>query len=262
MTRKEFSDRYDAFVRDGSRHMIWIIGPMIGIITAAPLVSDFLQRRYGASLANAIVLTVLLASMGWFVGGLILLNRRFVRRFGLLCPSCGQQLTDKMTHRKLLVTGHCSKCRAEVFDRQEASRAAPVGRLNRDDLKSELETLEKQSKRASTRALILLFSAMTACAIFGAYLERFVDEGRLDWITVTEIKWCAGLMLATLFIFVFGGLVFAIRGKFNVGRTPCPECGRSLSGWPARGTIEGGMCIYCGCQLFNGTSNQRERVGV
>ena len=123
MTRKEFSSKYDAFMRYGSRQVILITLPVLGLIVATVLLSDSIEQQYGIGAANIFTGMMLLLSTVGFAAGALWLNRRFVRRFGLLCPGCGRQLTDKPSHRKVLLAGHCPKCQSKVFDEERASDA-------------------------------------------------------------------------------------------------------------------------------------------
>jgi hypothetical protein len=89
-----------------------------------------------------------------------------------------------------------------------------------------------------------------ACVPAAKFFQRLVEEGRLDWMTPTEWKWIAGLILGTLFLSFLSIPIFAATGKFKLRILRCPECGRALVGGGGRVAVDKGMCIYCGCGLF------------
>jgi len=189
-----------------------------------------------------LLLGVIIAIATW-------LNIRLVKKFGLGCPTCGCNLADKARRGKALVTGNCSKCGKKVFEEESFSPAS--GPIDREEFKTKLADWSRRTNREMIRYIILLFVAMAVGIPMTKYFQRLVDNGGLDWVTVTQWRWFAGLMLGTVCLAAVGIFILAFRGKFKMARPmPCPECGRSLAGMAGKFAAESGMCLYCGCRLF------------
>jgi hypothetical protein len=258
MTRKEFSANFDAYMRSGSPRGIWIACAITALITATPLLSDFLEKHYGAGLSNVFLLITFFGLLGAVTVAAIALHIPLVKKFGLKCPACGCGLVDYDRRKKVFLTGQCPKCRNKVFDDDSARSCG----LEREEFKAKFENFNRQSRRKSIRALIILFVAIIPCVLVAKYFEHLVDDGGLDWVTVTEWKWFAGALLIAFFAFVFGIVAFGRKGKLNTHPLPCPECNRSLVGFVGRAAVETGMCIYCSCRLFEGRPVRKVRSPI
>jgi len=188
---------------------------------------------------------------------MILQDGPMVRRFGLACPTCRRRLTSVDTRRKLLLTGNCPHCGNRVFEPEPANRATMSCGLNREEFKAKLEAFNRKTKREAIKVMITIFVVSIACAALAKYFQRLVDRGGLDWVTLTQWRWFAGLRPGTVCLGVIGIFVFAFRGKLKVKPVlPCPECNRSLVGVAGKFVGETGTCIYCGCRLFEPSSSE------
>src|SRR6185312_6948331 len=118
MTRKEFSERYDACcTRSGSPRGAGICClAVVAVIAPAFLLADFIEKRYGPTFSNIFLLAILFLLLGAIVAIATWLSTRLVKKFGLGCPACGCNLADKARRGIALVTGHCPKCGNKVFD--------------------------------------------------------------------------------------------------------------------------------------------------
>jgi hypothetical protein len=258
MTRKEFSDRYDASTRSSSLREVWIFLLAIVAIEAPTLfLTDFIEKHYGTTFSDIFLLLMLFLLLGMIIAITTWLSARLVKRFGLACPTCACGLLER--RKKVLLTGRCPKCGNKVFDEPDSKMTKSCG-LNREEFRAKLEAYKREKIRETMKVLMLIFVVSVVCVPTTKYFQRLIDSGKLDWVTLTQWRWFAGLMLAALcfaFVVIF---IFAFRGKLKVKpKLPCPECHRSLVGISGKATIETGMCLNCGCRLFEPSSS--ENVG-
>ncbi len=115
MTKQEFIDSRAAALR---RARI-VIGPALVLYLALfvgtlQLYQVIAPRGNGRSnpLVAAVVIALPTLSFG---AALHWLNRRRVRRFGLICPACGKPLTE-VIGQIAVATGRCANCGASVFE--------------------------------------------------------------------------------------------------------------------------------------------------
>ena len=101
-----------------------------------------------------------------------------------------------------------------------------------------------------------MFVICAICIPATKYFQRLVDRGGLDWVILTQWRGFVILMFVTIAVAAAGIFIFAFKGKLNVRHLPCPECNRSLVGIGAKPVLETGMCIYCGCRLFDDPSSE------
>jgi hypothetical protein len=57
-------------------------------------------------------------------------------------------------------------------------------------------------------------------------------------------------MLGSVFLAFFSIFILATKGKFKLRDLLCPDCGRPLVGGAGKLAVQTGMCVYCGCRLF------------
>jgi hypothetical protein len=165
-------------------------------------------------------------------------------------------LTDKVTRWKALATGDCRHCKNKVFDEADVSTLVFRG-LKRQEFKLTFESISRQTNRRVIQLLVLYFCTMAGSVPLMRYFQRLVDSGELDWVTWADWKAIARIILVALVLFSLAIVIFARLGTHPARFLPCPECGRSLIGPPGKITLETGVCIYCGCRLFEVPSAEK-----
>jgi hypothetical protein len=255
MTRKEFNARRDAFQRAGAWYSFGFVGLIFALLFGTDSLSDYITHNYQIGWAEKAAPILMLVILAMILISMVYLSKFFERKYGLICPTCGKGLADKVTRWKVLVTGKCRHCKNQVFDEEPTSRAATSFGLNREEFKVKLESFNRQTNRQANKLLLIAFGSMIACVPITKYFQRLVDRGGLDWVTLEEWRWFAGLAFGAVCLAAVVIFIFAFRGKFNVRPVPCPECGRSLVG-AGRMAVETGTCIYCGCRLFEVPSSE------
>jgi len=256
MTRKEFSAKSEALRRIGAWCIAGLIISIFGLLAGEWTLSSYIREHYHAKGWDT---SVGIMELIWMFGcliGLSFLEWRLAGKWGLACPKCGKRFIDKM-RRRVLLTGKCPKCKAEVFEDGVLSARLTSRPLNREEFKLEFEIVMRRSNRKSIQLLIFLAAALCVVVPLAKYIQRSVDNGALDWITLTQWRWFAVVMLASVFLAYFSVFVFAAMGKFKLRDLPCPECNHSLVGVPGKLAIETGMCIYCGCRLFKDMASEK-----
>ena len=207
MTRREFSENYAHFMRAGARQGILIICP---VLIMMEVTLGILACRFDWAGSSLVVLGGIMFVC--FLAGVILWDRSAVKKCGLCCPTCERRLVSADAHRKLLLTGNCPKCGNKVFEGESFSPAS--GYLDREEFNTRLTVYKRQRNRESIRLLIFLFAMMAACVPIAKYFQRLVDSGGLDWVTLTQWKWFAGMVLAAVCVMAVGIFILASRGKF------------------------------------------------
>jgi hypothetical protein len=255
MTRKEFSSKFDEYMRAGRWQGLLIPCALVVFLIVFVLTPNFLRDRMGIEVPDSVSAIILLLILVGFTIGLLFLGRSRLRRFGLLCPACGRNLADVEARRKVLLTGNCPKCQNKVLD--EVAGSATCHGLNREKFKEQFESLTRNYDRKVTRLLISMFAVTIASVPMLKYFMRSVDSGALDWVTVTQWGWFAGLALAAVFLLAVLIVACAAGGKLTLRPMPCPGCGRSLAGIAGKFAVESGLCIYCGCQLFEAPPSEK-----
>ncbi len=244
MTRKEFSENSEAVERIMNRVMPGFLIVMFFLT----ILSAYIERRYHNWDTPVGILICFIA-----VGGLIgvtLFERRLLLERRLLCPKCSKRFINNKERWLILFRGNCPKCQSKVFDAATtANPAAPHG-ADLEKFKIEFESLTRRLRRKAILSFIFLFIATLSIAPLAKYFQHLVEHGDFDWVTLTQLRWFAVIMLATVFLSFVSIFIFASMGKFKVRDLPCPECGRSLVGGAGRVAIESGMCMYCGGAVF------------
>lgn len=259
MTRREFSSNYEACLRQGSKYGMATTGVIFLPIIAAAFLANYLQKHYEIGWLDNAVAVFALCLFICAIIAMILQDGPMVRRFGLVCPTCRRRLTPVETRRKLLLTGNCPHCGNNVFDREPANRTTPSYGLNREEFRAKLEVFHRKTKLDTVKVLVIIFIAILICIPTTKYFQRLVDRGGLDWVTLTQWRWFAVLALVAICVASVGIFIFAFRGKFKANPVlPCPECHRSLIGIAGKMAVENGLCIFCGCQLFEVPSSESE----
>ncbi|HEY2084150.1 MAG TPA: hypothetical protein VGI88_15310, partial [Verrucomicrobiae bacterium] len=169
---------------------------------------------------------------------------------------------DKSDCWKVLKTGNCPKCRREVIDDKAVASTTAKYDLNREEFKTKFESFSRQSNRRLLRLLIIYLVTICCGIPLMKYLRNFVDRGGLDWVTLTQWKWIAAVVLTNFSLFFLVIFILAAKGKFQPRGLPCPECGRSLLGRAGPITVKTGMCVFCGCQLFEVPTGQAASGGT
>ena len=249
MTRKEFTKRSEALGRIVGLCFPGFFGAMFCLLILGQFLSAYIERHYHTDRWDTpgnILLLILL--FGGLVG-ISWLEWHLARKWGLACPTCGRRFIDKV-RRMVLLTGKCPKCKAKVFEDQAISAPLSSHPLNRQEFKMEFENFMRQSNRKLIRLLIFVMAAMFGAVPVSKYIQNLVDKGALDWVTPSEWRWFAGILLAAVFLSFSSIFIFAATGKFKLRDLPCPECDRALVGAAGKVALETGMCVYCGCRLF------------
>jgi uncharacterized membrane protein YhaH (DUF805 family) len=250
MTRKEFSENYDHYTRSGRRYSFWMVCALgLLMIVEAVLANEFNQTGNVTAWSMGIVWAL-------YIVGVVLLDGWSANKFDLKCPVCRRRLISVDARRKLLVTGNCFKCGNKVFDEQTGAYAVTSWHLDREGFRTKLENFKRQTSREATRALVIMSVICAICIPATKYFQRLVDRGGLDWVILTQWRGFVILMFATVAVAAVGIFIFAFKGKLNVHHLPCPECNRSPVGIGAKPVLETGMCIYCGCRLFDDPSSE------
>jgi hypothetical protein len=237
---------------DGLVLGLLVIGLYLTFIGQA--LSAYIERHYHTNrwdTPGAIFLSIFL--FGGLIG-IAYFEWYLAKKWGLTCPHCGELFIKHRSRRVALLRGDCSKCKKNIFDEDNLSGSKIYYNLNRDDFNEKLAKFTRRSNRREIRLLVFVFAMMIALVPAAKYFQRLVDDGRLDWVTLTEWRWVAGLVAglilsALLLPFLYVPII-AVTGKFKLRSLPCPECGRALAGAAGRVAVDKGMCIYCGCSLF------------
>jgi len=255
MTRKEFSSKSEALARvDGLVPGFLVIGLCLTFV--GQFLSTYIQRHYHTNrwdTPGAIFLFIFL--FGSLIG-IAYIEWNLAKKWGLMCPHCGELFIKHRSRRVALLRGDCSKCKKNLFDEDNLSGSKIYYNLNRDDFNEKLAKFTRRSNRREIRLLAFVFAMMIALVPAAKYFQRLVDDGRLDWMTLTEWRWIAGLILGTLFLSFLCVPIFAVTGTFKLRRLPYPGCGGSLIGAAGRIAADKGMCIYCGCSLFEAPASK------
>jgi hypothetical protein len=149
-----------------------------------------------------------------------------------------------------------------VFDDKAVASTTAKYDLNREEFKTKFESFSRQSNRRLLRLLIIYLVTICCGIPLMKYLRNFVDRGGLDWVTLTQWKWIAAVVLTNFSLFFLVIFILAAKGKFQPRGLPCPECGRSLLGRAGPITVKTGMCVFCGCQLFEVPTGQAASGGT
>lgn len=258
MTRKEFSAKSDALGRLIGWCVPTFLFLVLGLVVLGQFISVYIERHYHTNRWDTPGSILLLILMFGGLIGISCLEYRLARKWGLACPTCGRRFIDKI-RRMVLLTGKCPKCKAGVFEDQTISAPLCSRPLNREEFKTEFENFTRQWNRKSIRLLIIVMAAMFGTVPVSKYIQHLVDKSALDWVTLTEWKLFAGIMLASVFLSFSSIFIFAAMGKFKLRDLPCPECNRPLIGNAGKVALETGICVYCGCRLFEEPSSGKVR---
>jgi len=251
MTRKEFSTKSEALGRIINWCLPCFLIAIFCMLIGGQFLSAYIERHYHTNrwdTPGGIFLCV--ALFGGLIG-LTFFERHLAAKWGLSCRECGKPFFDEKPRRRILFTGHCPKCKTNVFEEGAATNRPAFRGMNREEFQLKHQSLTRQYNRRAIRLLIFMFVAMIGCGWVARHLRDFVDRGGLDWVTLSQWRWCAGIILSVVILSFFSLFVFSALGKFKPRDLPCPECGRSLVGSAGAAALEKGICIYCGCGLFN-----------
>lgn len=255
MTRKEFSSKSEALTRVYG-YIPGFLGICFCLTFVGQFVSSYIERHYHTNhwdMPGNIFLLIFL--FGGLIG-MAYLEWNLAKKLGLRCAHCGEFFIKQRSRRVALLTGDCPKCKNKLFNDDNPGDSRVYHNLNRDEFKEKLAKFTRRSNRREIRLLAIAFSLMIACVPATKFFQRLVEEGGLDWVTLTEWGWVAGLILGTLLLSFLSIPIFAATGKFKLHVLPCPECGRALVGGAGQVAVDKGRCIYCGCGLFTSPPSQ------
>ena len=116
MTRSQLLESIDRYKKYTKRILLlWIgFGAILMVLLVAFLTHVKVSLGTNAFVALAVGMSIPLS----FVGFLLCLHRRNLRRFGLLCPMCNKPCATPGTAENVLATGRCTNCRGKLFDAQ------------------------------------------------------------------------------------------------------------------------------------------------
>jgi len=254
MTRKEFTEKSEALKRIGAWCVVGLIISVLGLLVGESYLSSYIQQRYHTDRWNT---SAGILELVWMFAGLIglsYLEWHLAKQWGLACPACGKRFIDKM-RRLVLLTGKCPKCKTDVFEDKAINARLCSQPLNREEFKVKFENFTQRLNRKLIRLMIISMAAMFGSVPLSKYIQRMVENGDLDWMTLTQWRWFVVVMLASVCLAFFSVFIFAAMGKFKLRDLPCPDCGRPLVGGAGKLAIETGICIYCGCRLFQEPSS-------
>jgi hypothetical protein len=249
MTRKEFSSKSEAMSKADGWYGVGVLCVVFGLMLVEGLLSDFIKRRFQIGWSDNAAGILFLVTMVTGTVGIAFLERRLATRHGLVCSSCGLHFINKVSRWKLLQTGNCPKCGHKMIEEVPPVNLPSESKISREEFQRKLDAFARKSKRGLIRLLIFLFIGMVCLVPTAGFFRNYVDHGGLDWVTLTELRWFAGIILAVVPLSFISFFILMATGNFKVRCLPCPECGRSLVG-TGKIALKTGICIYCGCRLF------------
>jgi hypothetical protein len=259
MKRKEFSQKSEALLRASAQSMFLFCTLMFAVVVGGGFASSVVQQHTHLKAKpweNDSCILSLILFVGGFVG-IVYLEFSRARKSGLVCANCDKTFVDKLA-KIVLWTGNCPKCKSAVFREDAAAHARIASGLTYEEFKLKFETLKRRDNRRSLVSFAIIFVVMAAFVPLMKYCVDQINGGKLDQI-LTWTKWAwvgEGIILGLLFlswISVFWFLFLRPR-QLKSSELCCPECSRSLlrsGGWVA---LKKGICIYCGCHLFEAPS--------
>jgi DNA-directed RNA polymerase subunit RPC12/RpoP len=254
MTRKEFSSKSEAMSKVGRWYGLGVLCAIFGLMLVEGLLSDFIKRHFQIGWSDNASGILFLVTMVAGTIGIAFLERRVARKQGLACSSCGSHFINNASRWKLLLTGNCPKCGHKLIEEVPPTNLPSEFKISREEFLMKIDAFARKSKRRLIRLFIFLFIAVACFIPVVGFFRNYVDRGGLDWVTLTELRWFAGIILAVVTLSFISFFILVATGNFKIRCLPCPECGRSLVG-TGKIALKTGICIYCGCRLFEAAAS-------
>lgn len=246
MTRKEFTKKSESINRIFCLYLFVCLATVLG----TQVVEAFLPQLRGSHRFE-MVQNILLGVFGvGGVCGMAALPYFLAKKWKVVCPACGNSLIER-TARAARLTGKCPKCQGNVFspDATSPQDNSPRLTMTREQFKAKADTARRNSMRRGVISLITVFICTLIAGFLGRQIQTAVDQGQFDYLAPSQIMWIAR---GTFIVVVITLLAIPLLGmvRFKTGGVPCPECHRPLFGRAAGVATETGICVYCGCRLF------------